>query len=77
MLDVGKLPDVAYVVEFEDADGHRRVTASPFPLDASREVEQIEARGGRVISKRVERGAEATALLRAVTSVVNDGGEVF
>lgn len=77
MLDLSKLPDVAYAIEYVDVDGRSRVTACAVPLDASRAVDRIVALGGRVTAKRVERGAEATALLRAVTSVNEDAGEVF
>lgn len=77
MIDVGKPPEIAYVVEYVDVDGHSRVTAYAVPLDASRAVERVLAHGGHVVSKRVERGADAAALLRAVASTSDDASEVF
>lgn len=76
-MDLAMTPDVAYVVEYVDADGRERVTAFVTSMEARDWVERIVARGGRVSTKRVERGAEATALLRAVLSVADDAGEVF
>jgi hypothetical protein len=79
MIDLGKVPqEVAYVVEYANADGGIAVTARAVPAEAHRAIEQIEHEGGRILEKRVVHGHEADALLRAVSAVAStDPSEVF
>lgn len=57
---------VAYRIDYVNRDGRRFVTAVYTPEAGRALVAEIEAEGGRVVEKRIERGAEAAALLHGV-----------
>jgi hypothetical protein len=69
---------VAYRIDYVDVDGRALVTAV-HTVDQARDlVAEIAARGGRILSKRVERGQEAAHLLCAVRQAeIAEPDEVF
>ncbi len=68
---------IAYLVHYVDLDGRNIATAADTRPKALALIAEIEADGGRILERRVLRGVEADAILRAVRAEAAAAPEVF